>query len=130
MEKKKRISIPVVLFAVAVAVVGFLLAMGNYLVAIGITAVVLLVVLYWQWPNILSLRGQTEYAKGNNTKAVSYTHLDVYKRQHIGNYAAQLDTIGYAYCAFDHLCQRKRTKTAFFNHSDTIAPHKFIETAI
>ena len=71
MEKKKRISIPVVLFAVAVAVVGFLLAMGNYLVAIGITAVVLLVVLYWQWPNILSLRGQTEYAKGNNTKALA-----------------------------------------------------------
>lgn len=68
MQKKKRVSVPLILFVAAVAVVGFLLTMGNYLVALGATVVILLLVLYWQWPNLQSMRGQSEYAKGNNTK--------------------------------------------------------------
>ena len=48
MQKKKRVSVPLILFVAAVAVVGFLLTMGNYLVALGATVVILLLVLYWQ----------------------------------------------------------------------------------
>lgn len=92
MQKKKRISVPLLLFVAAVAVVGFLLTMGNYLVALGATAVILLLVLYWQWPNLQSMRGQSEYAKGNNTEA-----LALLKKAHESSRARTANSTAYAY---------------------------------
>lgn len=92
MKKKKRFSAGTVLFIIVVAVIGFLLAMGNYLLAMGATLVVLLLVLYWQWPNIQSMRGQTEYAKGNNTKA-----LALLKKAHESSRSRTANSTAYAY---------------------------------
>ncbi len=92
MQKKKRISIPVILFVIAVAVIAFFVTMGNYLFALGATAVILLLVLYWQWPNLQSMRGQSEYAKGNNTKALS-----LLKKAHESSRSRTANSCAYAY---------------------------------
>ena len=71
MKKKNKLSLKTVLFVVVVAVIAFAITMGSYALALWATVVAILALLYWQWPNILSLKGQSEYAKGNNTKALA-----------------------------------------------------------
>lgn len=92
MQGKKLISFPLVLFIIAVAVVGFLLTMGNYIAALCVTLIVLVLTFYWQWPNFLSIRGQSEYARGNNTKALS-----LLKKAHESSRARTANSTAYAY---------------------------------
>ncbi len=92
MKKKNKLSLKTVLFVVVVAVITFALTMGNYALALWATVVAILALLYWQWPNILSLKGQSEYAKGNNTKA-----LAILKKAHESSRSRVSNSTAYAY---------------------------------
>ena len=92
MKKEKKTSLKTVLFVIAVAVIAFALTMGSYALALGVTAVVILFVLYWQWPNLLCLKGQSEYANGNNTKA-----LVLLKKAHESSRSRVSNSTAYAY---------------------------------
>lgn len=45
---------------------------GGWLVGTFVSFLLLLAVVIWQWPNLLTLFGQRAYANGNNTKALKY----------------------------------------------------------
>jgi len=62
--------------------------------ALGITVMaIFFAVLYiWQRPNLLTLRGQWEYGKGNNTKS-----LEILKKAHDASARYPLNSITYAY---------------------------------
>lgn len=90
--EKKKIPVKTLLIIAAVAVIGFLAAMGNYLFAVGATIVAIGVMLYWYWPELQCLRGQSEYAKGNNTKA-----LTLLKKSHESNRSKAANSAAYAY---------------------------------
>ena len=77
---------------VVIGIIMFAVTMGNYLLALAMTAVGLGLVLYWQWPNLLSMRGQSEYAKGNNIKA-----LELLKKSHESTRASTANSCAYAY---------------------------------
>lgn len=89
---KNKFPVWIIATAVLVAVVGFAAAMGNYIIAVGVSAAVILVVVFWQWPNILSYKGQSEYAKGNNNKA-----LTLLKKAHESSRARSANSNTYAY---------------------------------
>ncbi len=69
--KNNKTSPKVIFFIAVIAIIGFLITMGNYLWVFGVTFVMIVGVVIWQWPNILTLKGQAAYADGNNTKALS-----------------------------------------------------------
>ncbi len=45
---------------------------GGWQIGLIVAGVVLVALLIWHWPTILTLMGQREYALGNNTKALKY----------------------------------------------------------
>lgn len=92
MEKKKGFNFKVFLAIVAIGIVAFAITMGNYMLALGMTAACLGLTLYWQWPNIMCAKGQSEYAKGNNTKA-----LELLKKAHTSSRARVSNSCAYAY---------------------------------
>jgi len=92
LKKKSKVSLKTVIFVIAVAVIAFALTMGNYSLALWATLIAILGILYWQWPNILSLKGQSEYAKGNNTKA-----LAILKKAHESSRSRVSNSTAYAY---------------------------------
>ncbi len=77
---------------VIVGIVAFAITMGNYMLALAMTVAGLGLVFYWQWPNLMCARGQSEYAKGNNIKA-----LELLKKSHESSRASTANSCAYAY---------------------------------
>lgn len=64
----------------------------NVLLGFGVLVVFLLLLFWWQRPNLLTLRGQNEYVKGNNNKA-----LALLKKAHSMGRTSPDNNILYAY---------------------------------
>lgn len=91
MQDKKGLY-KLLFIALVVGFVMFMLAMGNYAVALGVTVAGTCVVVILKWPDILCLMGQSQYAKGNNTKALS-----LLKKAHESSRSSVANSATYAY---------------------------------
>jgi len=72
-------------------------------------AAYLTVLFIWQRPNILTLMGQRQYAKGNNTKA-----LDILKKAHNASARYPLNSVTYAYILLR--CGNDKESAAVLNY--------------
>lgn len=90
--KKKKMPAKTILIIAAVAVIGFLISMGNYLVALCATVIIAAGAAFWYWPELQCALGQSEYAKGNNTKA-----LALLKKAHESSRSKPSVSAAYAY---------------------------------
>ena len=64
----------------------------NVLLGFGVLVAFLLFLFWWQRPNLLTIRGQNEYARGNNNKALS-----LLKKAHSMGRTSPANNIVYAY---------------------------------
>ncbi len=72
-KEKKPMSVPKsTLITLAVIAIVFFAFRISTLVGMCVSTIVILALVIWQWPNLLTLFGQRAYAQGKNNKALRY----------------------------------------------------------
>ena len=73
-EKKQKLKMPksTIITLAVVAAVFFAFRLGGFLVGLGVSFLILIALMIWFWPTLLTLMGQRAYALGNNNKALRY----------------------------------------------------------
>lgn len=92
MKNKKTIPLSSILIILLFIAIVIMIYAGNGKAAMMMITAVTLGIVYWKWPSVQSARGQSEYAKGNNSKALS-----LLKKAHESSRSKVYHSTAYAY---------------------------------